>query len=169
MAVYIYICIYIYIYIYISSNENLNHSYWTATPEQGSIISTDIYTGSKADSNGTRLVVLSCVQELFAMVASDWLYYISISIDLLSLFDCSVMYPCFLFIRELDLWILECRTLQFIWYIYVMMHCYPYLNLYMHTFAVFCTIIAPCYDILFLIRTRGLINHPCFSPLAYTD
>ena len=120
-------------------------------------------------TQGLMLIVMEPVllywavcRKLFPMVASDWLYDISISIDLLSLFDCSVMYPCFLFIRELDLWILECHTLQFIWYIYVMMHCYPYLNLYMHTFAVFCTIIAPCYDILFLIRTQGLINHPCF-------
>ena len=120
-------------------------------------------------TQGLMLIVMEPVllywavcRKLFPMVSSDWLYYISISIDLLSLFDCSVMYPCFLFIREVDLWILECRTLQFIWYIYVMMHCYPYLNLYMHTFAVFCTIIAPCYDILFLIRTQGLINHPCF-------
>ena len=65
---------------------------------------------------------------------------------------------------------LEYCTLQSIWYIYVMKHCYPYLDLYMHTFALFCTIIAPCYDILFLIRTRGLINHPWFlAPLVYTD
>ena len=65
---------------------------------------------------------------------------------------------------------LEYCTLQSIWYIFVMNHCYPYLNVYMHTFALFCTIIAPCYDMLFLIRTRGLINHPWFlAPLAYTD
>ena len=65
---------------------------------------------------------------------------------------------------------LEYCTLQSIWYIFVMKHCYPYLNVYMHTFALLCTIIAPCYDISFLIRTRGLINHPWFpAPLAYTD
>ena len=37
------------------------------------------------------------------MVASDCLYYSSISIDLLSVFDRSLMYPYFLSICELDL------------------------------------------------------------------
>ena len=86
--------------VYISSNENLNNSYWTATLE--------IYIGSNADRNGTHLV-LSYVQEIISMVVCDWLYYTSITIDLLKVFDCSVMYPCFLSKCKLDLqnaWIL---------------------------------------------------------------
>ena len=48
--------------VYISSNENLNHSYWTATPEQGVH---KFYWYLHADGNGTHLV-LSCVQEVIS-------------------------------------------------------------------------------------------------------
>ena len=37
------------------------------------------------------------------MVASDLLHYTSISIDLLSVFDCSVMYLYFLSVCDMDL------------------------------------------------------------------
>ena len=119
-----------------------------------------------------ELVLLYWVvyRKWFPMVASDLLFYTSISSDLLSVFDCPVMYPCFLSIYALDL--------QNAWMPYFTVHLVhlcdnalsSYLNLYMHTLAHVCTIIAPCYGILFLIRTQGLINHPWFLvPLAYTD
>ena len=96
--------------IYISVNENSNHYYWTATPGQGVH---NFYWYLQRVKCWEEWIP-SCCTELctgsyFRMVGNDWLYFTSITIGLLSVFDCSVMYPRFLSKCELDLqnaWIL---------------------------------------------------------------
>ena len=95
------------IYIF---KRDLNHSYGTATPEQGVH---NFYWYLHRVKCWQKWNPSCCIGlytgSYFPMVASDWLCYISITIDLLSVFDCSVMYPWFLSKCELDLqnaWIL---------------------------------------------------------------
>ena len=81
-----------------------------------------------------------------------------------------MIYPCFLDICKFDF-----KSYQILYLTFQLIHLYdiaflPDLNMYMHTFALLCTIIAPCYDILFLIRTQGPINYPWFLALfTYTE